>query len=142
MLSCRLISVLLIPFGVFGISWVLMSSHGFSWVLSGFSWVLMGSQWVLRLCIFGFSGGSQASTPPLCSQLQPGPGPTGHDYTRGYTGGYHPADPPFSRSHALGKNHPPSSDMCVTKSGVKRSLTQSRRSAGSLGLYQALVNNL
>ena len=45
-----------------GFSWVLMSTHGFSWVLSGFS---VGSRWVLRLCIFGFSGGSQAGTPPL-----------------------------------------------------------------------------
>ena len=48
-----------------GFSWVLMGSHGYSWVLSGYSWVLMGSQWVLRLCIFGFSGGSQAGTPSL-----------------------------------------------------------------------------
>ena len=38
-----------------GSQWVLMGSHGFSW----------GSQWVLRLCIFGFSGVSQAGTPPL-----------------------------------------------------------------------------
>ena len=56
------------------VGWVLrgfsVGFHGFSWVLSGFSWVLMGShgfsggsQWVLRLCIFGFSGGSQAGTP-------------------------------------------------------------------------------
>ena len=35
----------------------------------GSQWVLMGSQWVLRLCIFGFSGGSQAGTPPLLSRL-------------------------------------------------------------------------
>ena len=47
-----------------GFSWVLMGTHGYSWVLSGYSWVLMGSQWVLRLCIFGFSGGSQAGTTP------------------------------------------------------------------------------
>ena len=44
-----------------------MGTHGYSWVLSGYSWVLMGSQWVLRLCIFGFSRGSQAGTLPLSS---------------------------------------------------------------------------
>ena len=37
-----------------------MGSHGFS----------VGSQWVLRLCIFGFSGGSQAGTPPLSGNAQ------------------------------------------------------------------------
>ena len=51
------------------IGWVLrgfsVGSHGYSWVLMGSQWVLMGSQWVLRLCIFGFSGGSQAGTTPL-----------------------------------------------------------------------------
>ena len=48
-----------------------MGSHGFSVGSHGFSWVLMGSHgfsggslWVLRLCIFGFSGGPQAGTPP------------------------------------------------------------------------------
>ena len=52
-----------------GFSWVLMSTHGFSVGSHGFSWVLMGSQWVLRLCIFGFSGGSQAGTPPSVPRL-------------------------------------------------------------------------
>ena len=42
-----------------------MGTHEYTWVLMGSQWVLTGSQWVLRLCIFGFSGGSQAGTPPL-----------------------------------------------------------------------------
>ena len=46
-----------------------VGSHEYSWVLSGASWVVMGSQRVLGLCIFGFSGGSQAGTPPLCGNL-------------------------------------------------------------------------
>ena len=48
-----------------GSQWVLMGTHENSWVLMGSQWVLVGSQWVLRLCIFGFSCGSQAGT-PLC----------------------------------------------------------------------------